>query len=253
MNKFSKIEEIRNKIFNGGFSLGSWIQIPNSSIAEIMGNAGYDWVAIDLEHGSINLNQLPDLFRSLELGETLPLARISDKHYSSIQSALDAGAGGIIVPNILNANEMREIIKYACWPPSGNRGVGFSRANLFGEKFNDYKKIACSPIVVGMIEHIEAINNLESILDVKGLDGIFIGPYDLSASMNIVGEFNNLEFKKVLDEVISKTSKAKKFVGIHIVEPNKNDMEKRISEGYNFIANSMDSVFIVKSCQAPQF
>ena len=98
MNRAKAIEVIREKLKSGNQSVGSWIQIPNSSIAEIMGCSGYDWVAVDMEHGSMSLHQLPDIFRALELGNTLPLVRISEGNSKDCKEALDAGAGGVIVP-----------------------------------------------------------------------------------------------------------------------------------------------------------
>ena len=93
MNRLKAISSIREKLRNGEYSVGSWIQIPHSSIAEIMGQAGYDWVAVDLEHGAVSIHQLPDLFRALELGNTLPLARLAQGYSKDCKQALDAGAG----------------------------------------------------------------------------------------------------------------------------------------------------------------
>ena len=103
-----------------------------------MGQAGYDWVAIDLEHGSIGVHQIPDLCRALELGNTLPLVRLAQGHSKDCKQALDAGAGGVIAPMVESAEQLL-LIRDACrWPPAGTRGVGFSRANLFGRHFDAY-------------------------------------------------------------------------------------------------------------------
>ena len=135
MSRLNDIQKIRKKLLNKKPSIGSWIQIPHSSIAEIFGQAGYDWVAIDMEHGSISTHQLPDLFRALEIGNTLPLVRLGQAHPKDCKQALDAGAGGVIVPMIEKAEQLQKIRDACCWPPSGKRGVGFSRANLFGKYF----------------------------------------------------------------------------------------------------------------------
>ena len=95
-----KIQSIREKLKYGEPSIGSWLQIPHSSVAEILGQSGYDWIAVDLEHGSIATHQLPNLFRALELGGTLPLARLAQAHPKDCKQALDAGAGGVIVPMV---------------------------------------------------------------------------------------------------------------------------------------------------------
>ena len=125
------IKMIRKKLKNNQVSIGTWQQIPHASISEIMGNAGYDWVAVDMEHGSVSVDQLPDLFRAIELGGTLPLARIAGSTPKDCKQALDAGAGGIIAPMIKSAEELTIVRNACCWPPVGTRGVGFSRANLF--------------------------------------------------------------------------------------------------------------------------
>ena len=130
MNKLQKIKQIRKKLSNGDISIGSWIQLPNASIAEIMGQSGYDWVAVDLEHGAISICLLPDLFRALELGNTLPLARIAQGKEKDCKQALDAGAAGLIIPMVESAEELQKVINFSSWPPFGIRGVGFSRANL---------------------------------------------------------------------------------------------------------------------------
>ena len=220
------------------------MQIPNASVAEIMGHAGYDWIAIDLEHGSISLSELPDLFRAIELGNTLPLARIAQVHHKDCKQALDAGAGGIIVPMIESAEQLA-VIRDACrWPPAGTRGVGFSRANLFGKYFDEYNKEAQEPLLIAQIEHINAVNNLENILKVDGLDAIMVGPYDLSASMGITSEFEHKEFLLTMDHIMKLCNQHNVPCGDHIVEPNPKFLQERIDQGYKFIAYGTDGVFL---------
>ena len=251
MNRLQVIEEIRQKLSSGTYSLGSWMQIPNSSIAEIMGQSGYDWVAVDLEHGSISVNQLPDIFRALELGNTLPLVRLAEAQAKDCKQALDAGAGGVIVPMVEDSKQLEFIRDYCRWPPSGNRGVGFSRANLFGKFFLDYIDEAQKPLLIAIIESIKAVDNLESILQVKGLDAILIGPYDLSASMNLTAKFEDEEFLHIIEKIRTLSNQYSVACGIHVVDPEHNNLKKRIDEGYQFIAYSIDSVFLSKGCENP--
>jgi 2-dehydro-3-deoxyglucarate aldolase len=247
MDRLKSIINIRKKLSENKPSIGSWIQIPNASVAEIMGKSGFDWVAVDLEHGSISTYLLPDLFRALELGNTLPLARLAQGNDKDIKEALDAGAGGIIVPMVESGNQLKDIRNASCWPPLGSRGVGFSRANLYGKYFNEYKKESQQPLLIAMIESEKAIKNLESILSVEGLDAILIGPYDLSASMGIIGDFSNQKFVNTIDKILKLSNKHKIKAGIHIVEPSKLELEKKIEEGYKFIAYSLDSVMLLDS------
>ena len=244
MNRIEKIQSIRRALASDNPSVGSWLQIPNPSVAEIMGQAGYDWVAVDMEHGSIGAHQLPDLFRALELGGTLPLARLAQGSAKDCKQALDAGAGGVIIPMIDNAEQLDALRHACCWPPMGTRGVGFSRANLFGKHFEVYAGEAQNPLLIAMIEHVHAVRNLDEILAVKGLDAILIGPYDLSASMGMTGRFDSPEFVSVIDEILDKCKRHRMPCGVHVVDPDPGMLKKRIDEGYLFIAYSIDAVFL---------
>jgi len=247
MDRLKAINVIRDKLNRGGNSIGSWIQIPHPSIAEIMGQAGYDWVAVDMEHGAISVHQLPDLFRALELGNTLPLARIAQGKEKDCKQALDAGAGGVIIPMVETAEQLEKIRGVVRWPPAGRRGVAFSRANLFGKNFDQYIDEAQQPLIVAMIEHVNAIKNLDEILMVEGLDAILVGPYDLSASMNITAEFDNAEFIEVMNLILNKAKKCNIPCGVHVVKPSIKELKNRLSEGYKFLAYSIDSVFLNES------
>ena len=250
--RFEKIKFIRKKLQNNQVSIGTWQQIPHSSISEILGQSGYDWVAVDMEHGSVSVAQLPDLFRGIELGGTLPLARIAESIPKDCKQASDAGAGGIIAPMIKSAEQLTMVRNACCWPPVGTRGVGFSRANLFGKNFDSYKKEAQSPLLIAQIEHINAVNNLEEILQVDGLDAIIVGPYDLSASMGITGKFDTREFIEVMDSIINRCKKFNVPCGDHVVQPDRKLLDSRIDQGYRFIAYCTDGVFLFNSSTNPE-
>lgn len=251
MIRFQKIIRLRQKLAEGKATVGSWMQIPHASIAEIMGQAGYDWIAVDMEHGSIAVHQLPDLFRALELGDTLPLVRLSQGHTKDCKQALDAGAGGVIVPMIENAAQLKAVRDACRWPPAGTRGVGFSRANLFGKYFETYCEEAQAPLLVAMIEHIRAVENLKEILEVEGLDAIMVGPYDLSSSMGLTARFESREFIAALDLVRRLCTEHGIPFGLHVVAPDTEILKQRIKEGYRFIAYSIDSVFLTGATLAP--
>ena len=249
MNRVEVIREIRALLNSGGHSIGSWMQIPHPSIAEIMGHAGYDWVSVDLEHGAISVHQLPDLFRALELGGTLPLVRLAQGHPKDCKQALDAGAGGVIVPMVESAEQLVAVRDSCRWPPAGIRGVGFSRANLFGKFFDPYIEESQAPLLIAMIEHVRAVENLNEILQVEGLDAILVGPYDLSASMGITAQFEHSTFQETMGEILQTCQQQLFPVGIHIVKPDKEELLRRITEGYRFIAYSIDAVILNSYCK----
>lgn len=244
MNRLIAINAIREKLNAGGHSIGSWMQIPHPSVAEIMGAAGYDWVAVDMEHGSISVHQLPDLFRALELGNTLPLVRLAQGHPKDCKQALDAGAAGVIVPMVESAEQLIAVRDACRWPPAGVRGVGFSRANLFGKYFNDYSTEAQAPLLVAMIEHHRAMPELDSILAVDGLDAVLIGPYDLSASMGLTAEFDHPDFLAIMERVRKVAAEKGIPVGVHVVDPSPKQLNQRLGDGYQFLAYSIDAVML---------
>jgi 2-dehydro-3-deoxyglucarate aldolase len=251
MNRLQAINDIRNNLAKGDVSVGSWMQFSQASIAEVMGQLGYDWVAVDLEHGSIGHQQLPDLFRALELGNTLPLVRLAEGLPKDCKQALDAGAGGVIVPMVESAKQLLDVRNACRWPPAGIRGVGFSRANLFGKNFDVYREEAQAPLLVAMIEHRRSVDCLEEILEIEGLDAILIGPYDLSASMGLTAQFDHPIFLETLASINAKATKNKIPVGIHVVQPEKSLLQRYIDEGYQFIAYSIDAVFLYNAAQCP--
>ena len=244
MNKLLALKNIREKLHKGQFSIGSWIQLESPSSAEILGNSGYDWIAVDLEHGSISISQVPNIFRALELRDTLPLARISEGTSNNCKRALDAGAAGIVIPKIETKKQLQMLISACKWPPHGDRGVGFSRANLYGEYFDKYKEEASQPLVVGMIETKKGLDNIDEILSINGLDAILIGPYDLSASLGVTGELNNPVLEESIKNILNKCRNFSIPAGIHIVEPSIDELKNKINKGYRFIAYSIDTVFL---------
>lgn len=247
------ISEIKRKFGAGQASIGSWMQIPNSSVAEIMGKAGYDWVAVDLEHGQFSSQDLSDIFRALELGNTAPLARIAQCDKKDIKQALDAGAKGIIIPMVESASQLTQGIEWAFYPPKGIRGVGYSRANLFGKAFESYHVESLrSTLIVAQIEHIGAVEKLDEILQVQGLDAIMVGPYDLSGSMGLTGQFEEQEFVHTMEEICQKASSHNIPMGLHVVKPVLSDLEKAVREGYQFIAYGVDAVFLWNKAARPE-
>ena len=252
MNKIKAIRAIRTKMGKGKCTIGSWMQIPHGSVAEIMGNAGYDWVAVDMEHGSVSVAQLPDLFRALELGNTLPLVRLAQGNVKECKQVLDAGAGGVIVPMVETAEHLIAVRDACCWPPAGTRGVGFSRANLFGKNFETYREEAQAPLLIAMIEHMRAVDNLEKILSVKGLDAILIGPYDLSASLGVTGRFEHTTYKKTIQRIKNLCQKDKVPSGIHVIKADVRDINKKIQEGHQFVAYSTDAIFLLSTSYSPK-
>ena len=224
--------------------LGGWMQISNPDLTELVCDSNYSWVAFDMEHGSFSISDLPNLFRSVELYNELTFVRLPNKGVDLCAQVLDAGRSGIIIPNIKNKKELKKIIDNMYLPPLGSRGVGYSRANNYGKKFEEYKIQKEKPIIVPMIENIESVKKLDEIISVKGVDAILIGPYDLSASMGITGKFNNIKFKNAINRIKIITKKFKMPLGIHVVNPEYKNLKKFIKSGYQFIPYATDTSLV---------
>ncbi|MBT4765071.1 2,4-dihydroxyhept-2-ene-1,7-dioic acid aldolase [bacterium] len=235
---------LKEKIQSGELTIGSWITLGNTGIAEILANAGYDWLVVDLEHTTISLEQAGELIRTIELSGVPSLVRLTSNDENQIKRVMDAGATGVVVPMVKNVEDAKSAVAAIHYPPLGNRGVGLARAQKYGEAFQEYLKWQSDandgPVVVVQIEHIDAVNNLKNILSVEGVDAFIIGPYDLSCSMGIPGEFNNPKFKQVIESIISISNEMNAVSGLHVVEPDLLKLDEAIKIGHKFIAYSVD-------------
>ncbi|CBW25316.1 6 2,4-dihydroxyhept-2-ene-1,7-dioic acid aldolase [Halobacteriovorax marinus SJ] len=240
-------EELKS---NNKISIGSWITIPNRIIAEIMKNAGYSWVCIDLEHTMITLEQAGDLIAAIDSKECSPLVRLSSNDSVLIKRVMDAGAHGVIVPMVKTKDDVLNAFESMHYPPLGKRGVGLARAQKYGVAFDDYQKwLLENSVLIAQIEHIDAVQNIKELLEMNELDGYIVGPYDLSASMGIAGEFDHPDFISVMKKIEDAIKKYNKPGGLHVVEPDTSKLKEVIEKGYRFIAYSVDMRMLDKSCR----
>lgn len=241
---------LKRKIENNELSIGSWITLGHPAIAEIMSNAGFDWLAIDLEHSVINIRETEELIRIIDLSGVVPLVRLTSNSSDLIKRVMDAGAHGVIVPMVNTALDAEMAVKAVKYPPSGKRSVGLARAQKYGADFDTYMKWAQdNSVVIVQIENIEAVNSFKEILSVPGVDGFIVGPYDLSASMGIPGDFTNPKFSSVMNEIYKTSKEMNVLGGVHIIEPDPDQLEKTINEGYKFIAYSLDIRMLDNACR----
>jgi len=237
--------DLKGLINRKRLSIGSWIQLPDVFSTEIMAKAGFDWLAIDMEHGLIDLGCVYKLIQVISLAGNLPLVRLNENNPSLIRRVMDAGAAGVIVPMVNSEEDARKAIDALNYPPAGKRSFGLGRAHKYGSNFAGYvNKANDSGILVVQLEHIDALDNLQAILDLKGIDACIVGPYDLSGSMGIPGKFSDKRFNLVLDKIIKAVRNSDKLLGIHIVHPSEADLKRRIAQGFKFIAYGMDTVFL---------
>ncbi len=236
---------LKQKLANNELTIGSWLTIPHTAVVEILASAGFEWLTVDIEHTSISMDQCFELIAAIQANGMKALVRVSKNEEVVIKKVLDAGADGIIVPMVKNKAEALQALDYTYYPPRGKRGVGLTRAQKYGIGFDEYKKhLEENMVVIAQIEHIEAVENIEEIVTTDGIDGIIVGPYDLSGSMGIPGEYHKPEVQAALQKVEDTCKRLNKTLGFHVIQSDSSFTQEKIDKGYNLLAFSLDFFFL---------
>jgi len=226
-------------------SFGSWIQIGHPVVAELMAATGFDWLAVDLEHGAIDISQCLSLIQAIKGQRCIPMARLPYNDKIWIRRALDTGFMGLIIPMVNSGAEAADAVKAAKYPPQGERGIGYAAANMYGTHLEGCISKANADIsVIAQIETSMAVKRVEEILAVDGINGVFMGPYDLSGSYGLLGQFDHPTMRAAYDKVLSACKRQNKLAGIHVVKPSVEEVRCRLEQGFNFIALSLDVAFL---------
>jgi 2-dehydro-3-deoxyglucarate aldolase len=198
-----------------------------------------------LEHAAISIETTMNLIGHIQGNGMQALVRVSKNEEVIIKRVLDGGADGVIVPMIKNKEDAIEAVNYVKYPPLGKRGVGLNRAQKYGTAFDTYQEwVKNEVVIIAQIEHIEAVNNLEEIFSVPGIDGIIVGPYDLSASMGYPGEYDREDVKMALSRIDEVAKKLNKPLGFHVIDSDHSKTVEKINKGYSFLAFSLDFFFL---------
>ncbi|MFA4991115.1 MAG: aldolase/citrate lyase family protein [Candidatus Omnitrophota bacterium] len=244
------MKSLRGRLRDGELTIGSWITLGHTAIAEIMARAGFDWLTVDMEHSAITLSEAQRLIQVIELCGVAPLVRVGENDPNLIKRVMDAGSHGVIVPMVNTREDAVRAVNAVKYPPIGTRGVGLARAQGYGMEFEKYKKwVNRDSVVIAQIEHIKAVENLDKILAVDGVDGFIVGPYDLSASMGRPGEFNHPEVRRALKRIRGSFRKRGPAPGFHVIPPDADDVRMKIKEGYRFLGFSLDTLFLGAGCR----
>lgn len=236
---------VRMALLERRVTLGTWIQIGHPAVAEVLAHAGFDWIAADMEHTDIDNAGFAALARAMHGRGVVPLARVGQNDTLAIRQVLDLGAQGVIVPLVHTAEDAERAVRAAKYPPRGVRGFCFSRMNNWGADFEPYAARANDDIaVVVMIESREGVENIDAIVAVDGVDGVFIGPYDLSGSCGVPGDTAHAQVQAGCRRVVEACRAAGKSAGIHVVIPTSTAIAKAIADGFTFIGLGVDTVFL---------
>ncbi len=226
-------------------NLGTWITAPHPTVVELMAKEPFDWLCVDLEHSPVSRLELQTAVAIIQGKGKKAFVRVPQNSHLEIKYPLDAGVDGIIIPMVNSAEEAKLAVENCLYPPKGKRGVGLARAQGFGFGFEKHLQKNLNELTIMVqIEHIRAVKEINEILNVPGVSGVFLGPYDLSGSMGIPGQFDHPDMIAAIQKVADATLKTGKLLGAHVIAPDHKVVNNYAEKGYNFIAFSLDTLFL---------
>ncbi len=241
---------LKSRLSRSELTIGSWVTLGHPSIAEIMAAAGFDWLVLDMEHSVLELSEVQSLIQVLDGKQCPAIVRLTSNHPDQIKRVMDAGATGVMVPMIKSAADAKAAVDGVYYPPRGQRGVGLARAQGYGNSFQAYRQwLDENAVIVVMIEHVDAVKAIDSILAVPGIDAYIIGPYDLSGSMGRPGDLNHPDVQAAIAQVLEAAHRANKPGGIHFIEPDLEALQQRIQAGFNFLGYGLDIRILDSICR----
>ncbi|HSA70149.1 MAG TPA: HpcH/HpaI aldolase/citrate lyase family protein [Burkholderiales bacterium] len=229
--------------------IGLWSSLSSNYTVEVIAGAGFDWILLDSEHSPADIENLLTQLQAAAPYPTHPVVRIPWNDMVTIKRVLDIGAQSLLVPYVSTADEAKAAVSYTRYPPAGVRGVaGTTRATRFG-RIPDYARRAHEQIcLLVQVETQGALDNIEAICGIDGVDGVFIGPADLHASLGHPGEIANPKVKPMIDDAISRIRKAGKAPGI--LTPNEADARHWLDCGALFVAVGADVGILARGAEA---
>jgi len=240
----------KQKLCSGQPVFGGWVMTGSPAVAEIMAGEGFDFLGVDMEHTPTNVEGFHRIALAAKETECDLLARLPSCDPVLAKQVLDLGAAGIIVPSVNSPAEAAQAVAMAKFPPEGIRGASLCRATGYGRRFAEYFQAHNREVVVVvMLEHIQAVPRAEAILATPGVDAALIGPYDLSASMNLAGQLDHPEVRAAQQAILEACRRHNVAAGIHVVPVDPVEVRRRVAAGYRFLACGVDTLFIREGCR----
>lgn len=238
------MSDFMTRLRQGELLLGTMLSLPSPETAEIISHCGFDWLFLDGEHGPTSVLEWQRVLQAVG-GRSACMLRVPANNEVHIKKALDIGADGIIVPMINSAEQARTAVAWSHYPPKGRRGIGPGRASRYGKDLADYIARANEDLaLILQIEHIDAVNNIDEIAAVEGIDALFIGPSDLSASMGKTGQLDDVEVRAAMGKVADACRQHKLPLGYFGMTAN--SVKPFIADGYSLICAGTDADFVTR-------
>ncbi len=231
---------VKQRLAKGLPTVGQWISLPSPSIVELLASFQPDWLLIDTEHSPADGETVEDLLRAMKGTDVVPLVRVAANDSALIKKALDRGAYGVIAPLVNTMEQARAAVAAAKYPPEGIRGVAGTRVNRFGMDLQDYFAHWNSQVlVICQVETAEALENVDAIAAVPGIDVLFIGPNDLSANLNIFRQFDHPEFVGAVDRIV--TAARRHGIAVGYMCNSAEEVLQKIDQGFRFVSAGSDA------------
>jgi 2-keto-3-deoxy-L-rhamnonate aldolase RhmA/quercetin dioxygenase-like cupin family protein len=244
--KTDALRSLRRKLAAGTPVFGLWVTLESPTITEMAVALGVDWIVVDAEHGHLDWKEIVEHVRAAVRSQTVVLVRVAERSIGLIKRALDIGADGIVVPWIESAEQLREIVSYARFPPEGVRGIGADRATCWGQCLEQHTQEANDHVlVVPVVESVAGGRAIDSMLQVEGGELFFFGPSDYSSSAGYRGQWEGPGVAGQLLAIKDKILAAGKHVGI-IATSNQN-LQERIQQGFRMVCVGIDSGLLLRS------
>jgi 4-hydroxy-2-oxoheptanedioate aldolase len=239
-----KASALKRRLVADDTVLGCFLSLGSPLASELMGNAGYDWALVDLEHGAGGEIEALHQLQAISCTPAAGIVRVESCVRQRAQRVLDLGAHGIMFPHIDTEQDARDAVAAMRYPPLGVRGVAFSnRACEYGSNFRPYLADSANVLLtIVQIETRSAVENVDAIAGVPGVDVLFIGPSDLSHSYGILGEFDHPDFLQAIDRTVAAAKRYRKSLGILLPKPG--DFAHYHDLGFRFIASGSDAVLL---------
>lgn len=239
----------KQRLREGHLAIGQWISLPSPAVAELVASVGMDWLVIDAEHGPAGWETVEEIVRAMKGTDVTPIVRVPGNDPVFIKKALDRGGYGVVVPMVNTPAHATAAVAAAKFPPDGIRGVAGTRASRYGLDLPDYvARWNEQVLIICQLETAEAVGNADAIAAAPGVDVLFIGPNDLSASLGIFRQFDHSEYRSAVDRILTAARTHQKVAGI--MASGADDALAQIERGFRFVSVGSDTRMLAAAVAA---
>lgn len=238
-------QTLKSNLRNRNLLFAAWTSLGHPQVTEMLARSGVDFLGIDIEHSTISQEQSQRIIAACHADGVSCLPRVATHNPEAIKRLLDSGADGVIVPTVETAEQVRKLIEWVKYPPLGKRGYGIARAQGYGHEFEEYTSTwNASSILIIQIESISAVENIETLLQFDEIDGVMVGPYDISGSLRIPGQIDHARVLEAGRRVVQACESYGKSCGTQDIDPTPERVRTALTSGYTFVVLASD-IFIL--------